>query len=48
MGSRLPDIFLSYSREDQTTARLFAEGFEREGFSIWHTSRSRLEREQIH
>jgi Tol biopolymer transport system component len=35
MESRLPDIFLSYSRDDQATARLFAEGFEREGFSIW-------------
>lgn len=35
MGSRLPDIFLSYSREDQVTARRFAEGFEREGFSVW-------------
>src|ERR1700733_10814558 len=35
MGSYLPDIFLSYSRDDQATARLFAEGFEREGFSIW-------------
>jgi eukaryotic-like serine/threonine-protein kinase len=34
-GSRLPDIFLSYSRDDQATARLFAEGFEREGFSVW-------------
>ena len=31
----MPDIFLSYSRDDQTTARLFAEGFEREGFSVW-------------
>jgi len=31
----LPDIFLSYSRDDQTTARLFAEGFEREGLSVW-------------
>jgi TolB-like protein/tetratricopeptide (TPR) repeat protein len=30
-----PDIFLSYSREDQARARLFAEGFEREGFSVW-------------
>lgn len=29
------DIFLSYSRDDQTTARLFAEGFERAGFSVW-------------
>src|SRR6202050_1669175 len=35
MGFRLPDIFLSYSRDDQATARLFAESFEREGFSIW-------------
>jgi hypothetical protein len=35
MGCCLPDNFLSYSRDDQTTARLFAEGFEREGFSIW-------------
>jgi hypothetical protein len=35
MGSRLPDIFLSYSRDDQTTARLFAEGFEHEGLSVW-------------
>jgi TolB-like protein len=31
----MPDIFLSYSREDQATARLFAEGLEREGFSVW-------------
>jgi TolB-like protein len=31
----LPDIFLSYSRDDQATARRFAEGFEREGFSVW-------------
>jgi TolB-like protein len=31
----MPDIFLSYSREDQVTARRFAEGFEREGFSVW-------------
>jgi TolB-like protein len=35
MGSRLPDIFLSYSRDDQATARLFAEGLEREGFTVW-------------
>jgi TolB-like protein len=35
IGSRLPDIFLSYSREDQATARRFAEGFEREGLSVW-------------
>ena len=35
MGSRLPDIFLSYSREDLAIARRFAEGFEREGFRVW-------------
>lgn len=29
------DIFLSYSRDDQPTARRFAEGLEREGFSVW-------------
>jgi TolB-like protein len=31
----LPDIFLSYSREDKATARRFAEAFEREGLSVW-------------
>jgi TolB-like protein len=31
----MPDIFLSYSRDDQLVARRFAEGFEREGFSVW-------------
>jgi TolB-like protein len=31
----LPDIFLSYSREDLSTARRFAEAFEREGLSVW-------------
>lgn len=30
-----PDIFLSYSREDQAVARRFADGFEREGFTVW-------------
>jgi TolB-like protein len=30
-----PDIFLSYSREDQATAQRFAEGFAAQGFSIW-------------
>jgi hypothetical protein len=35
MGSRLPDIFLSYSSEDLAIARRFAEGFVREGFSVW-------------
>jgi TolB-like protein len=31
----LADIFVSYSREDLAIARLFAEGLEREGFSVW-------------
>ena len=31
----MPDIFLSYSREDQARAKLFAEAFERDGFSVW-------------
>jgi TolB-like protein len=31
----MPDIFLSYSREDQATAQRFAEGFEAQGFSVW-------------
>jgi TolB-like protein len=31
----LPDIFLSYSSEDLAIARRFAEGFVREGFSVW-------------
>ena len=31
----MPDIFISYSRDDQATARRFAEAFEREGFSVW-------------
>jgi TolB-like protein len=31
----LPDIFISYAREDQATARRFAEAFEREGLSVW-------------
>ena len=31
----MADVFLSYSREDQATARRFAEGFEHEGFSVW-------------
>ncbi len=33
--SASPDIFLSYSRDDQTTARRFAEGLEAQGFSAW-------------
>ncbi len=31
----MPDIFLSYSREDQATARRFAEAFQAEGFEVW-------------
>jgi hypothetical protein len=30
-----PDIFLSYNREDQATARRFAERFTAEGFEVW-------------
>jgi hypothetical protein len=29
------DIFLSYNREDRSRAKLFAEAFERQGFSVW-------------
>jgi TolB-like protein len=31
----MPDIFLSYSREDDATARRFAEELGRAGFSVW-------------
>jgi eukaryotic-like serine/threonine-protein kinase len=31
----MPDIFLSYSREDQATARRYAQAFEREGLGVW-------------
>ncbi|MGZ3276368.1 MAG: TIR domain-containing protein, partial [Caulobacteraceae bacterium] len=31
----MPDIFLSYSREDQATARRFAEALEAGGLSVW-------------
>jgi TolB-like protein len=31
----MPDIFLSYTREDQATAQRFAEAFEALGFSVW-------------
>jgi TolB-like protein len=30
-----PDIFLSYTREDQAMAKRFAEAFEAQGFSVW-------------
>lgn len=35
MVTRLPDVFLSYSREDQATVRRYAEALEREGFKVW-------------
>ena len=31
----MPDIFLSYSREDQAIARRYAEALQREGFKVW-------------
>jgi hypothetical protein len=31
----MTDIFLSYNREDQARAKLFAEGFEAQGFKVW-------------
>lgn len=31
----MPDIFLSYNREDQARAKLFAEAFEAQGFNVW-------------
>ena len=31
----VPDIFLSYNREDQAVARRFAEAFGAEGFEVW-------------
>jgi adenylate cyclase len=31
----MPDIFLSYNREDQATARRFAEAFTAEGMEVW-------------
>jgi len=31
----MPDIFLSYSREDQVTARRFADALSGEGFTVW-------------
>nr|QQZ51766.1 toll/interleukin-1 receptor domain-containing protein [Phenylobacterium glaciei] len=34
-GRPLPDIFLSYSREDQAVARRFAEAFAGQGFDVW-------------
>ena len=34
-GQYVPEIFLSYSRDDQATARHFATELESEGFSVW-------------
>jgi TolB-like protein/Tfp pilus assembly protein PilF len=34
-GARVTDIFLSYNREDQTRAKVFAEAFEAQGFKVW-------------
>ena len=31
----MTDIFLSYNREDQARAKVFAEAFERHGFKVW-------------
>ena len=31
----MPDIFLSYNREDQATARRFAEAFQAAGLDVW-------------
>lgn len=31
----MPDVFISYNREDRETARLVAHGLEAEGFSVW-------------
>lgn len=35
----MPDVFLSYSRDDQATARRFADALQREGFSVWWDQR---------
>lgn len=34
-GTCVPDIFLSYNREDQARARLFAEAFQAHGLDVW-------------
>ena len=31
----MPDIFLSYSRDDQVTARVYAEALTAQGFDVW-------------
>ena len=32
----MPDVFISYNREDRDTAREVATGLEAEGFSVWY------------
>ena len=34
----MPDLFLSYGREDKAAVRRFAEALEREGFDVWWDS----------
>ncbi len=34
-GRGVAEIFLSYNREDQARAKLFAEAFEAQGFKVW-------------
>ncbi len=34
-GDQVPEIFLSYNREDATVAKLFADAFAREGLEVW-------------
>ena len=34
-GPALEDIFISYNREDQAVARIYADAFKREGLSVW-------------
>ena len=31
----MPDIFLSYNREDSAVAKTFADAFAREGLEVW-------------
>lgn len=31
----MPELFLSYARDDQAVARRFADGFQREGLGVW-------------
>ncbi|MBY0251974.1 MAG: TIR domain-containing protein, partial [Methylobacterium organophilum] len=34
-GLGVPDVFLSYNREDQAAARRFAEAFAAQGLDVW-------------